>query len=88
MYLKFSIVSLLSGLFSIFFIQILNEFKKIMLTITVVDTSESKLPESYFSTSLIYIPIIFFVLSGFFYFMNHNKENADANIARVREAGK
>lgn len=75
MHLKFYIISLLSGLFSIFFIQILNEFKKIMLTITVVDTSESSLPESYFSTSLIYIPIIFFVLSGFFYFLDSKRDN-------------
>lgn len=75
MHSKFSVISLLSGLFSVFFIQILNEFKRIMLTITVVDTSEAKLPESYFSTSLIYIPIIFFVLSGFFYFMDLKRNN-------------
>lgn len=77
MYMKYSIISLLFGVSSIFFIQVLNEFKKIMLTITVVDTDDSILPDSYFSTSLIFMPIIFFVLSGIFFFMHTKRNNKE-----------
>ncbi|MCT6684527.1 hypothetical protein N0B21_20310 [Bacillus velezensis] len=68
MRIKYSVISLLLGLFSFFLLQVVDRLKDVMLIASTVDTDESTIDQSLLTSNLIIIPIIFLILSVFFYY--------------------
>lgn len=68
MRIKYSVISLLLGLFSFFLLQVFDRLKDVMLMASTVDTDESTIDQSLLASNLVIIPIIFLILSVFFYY--------------------
>ncbi|AYK76638.1 hypothetical protein ACFVIX_06350 [Bacillus subtilis] len=68
MRIKYSVISLLLGLFSFFLLQVFDRLKDVMLIASTVDTDESTIDQSLLTSNLVIIPIIFLILSVFFYY--------------------
>ncbi|MEX3914385.1 hypothetical protein AB4672_21670 [Bacillus paralicheniformis] len=68
MRIKYSVISLLLGLFSFFLLQVFDRLKDVMLMASTVDTDESTIDQSLLTSNLVIIPIIFLILSVFFYY--------------------
>ncbi len=68
MRIKYSVISLLLGLFSFFLLQVFDRLKDVMLIASTVDTDESTIDQSLLTSNLVIIPIIFLLLSVLFYY--------------------
>ncbi|MEC0383421.1 hypothetical protein P8818_00600 [Bacillus velezensis] len=68
MRIKYSVISLLLGLFSFFLLQVFDRLKDVMLIASTVDTDESTIDQSLLTSNLVIIPIIFLILSVLFYY--------------------